>query len=190
MGHVTMQYKSSPTRSAIVTTSDLKNFLRVDHSSDDTLIEALRDVACRWIEDHCNTKLGDITYTAHLDNFYSARFPTGPINTATSIVYKPQGYTSGALTALPDGHAFFDFTTQVARVRWDNPPSIADDEFHSVQITGNIGYTEESCPAPLVQAVRILVSHLYDNRTAVTIGATPREVPFTVLALCSPYRIQ
>ena len=191
MAHVTMTYKTSPTRSAIVTTTDLKNFLRVDHSSDDTLIDALRDVACRWIEDHCNTKLGDVQFTAFLDGFYSARLPVGQITSITNVKYKPNGWTTGdALTELPSGHQFFDLESQMARVRWDNAPTVADDEFHTVAITGVVGYPEASVPAPLIQAVRILVSHLYDNRTAVTIGATPREVPFTVLALCNPYRIQ
>ena len=190
MAHVTMTFKTTANRAEIVTTTDLKNFLRVDHSSDDSLIEALRDTAFRWIEDHCNTKLGDVQFDAYLDGFYPARLPVGQITAITHVKYKPHGWTSGALTDLPSGHYFFDLNSQMARVRWDNPPSVADDEFHTVQITGQVGYAENAVPQPLIQAARILVSHLYDNRTAVTIGATPREVPFTVLALCNPYRIQ
>ena len=40
----------------------------------------------------------------------------------------------------------------MARVRWDNPPSVADDEFHTVQITGQVGYAENAVPQPLIQA--------------------------------------
>ena len=74
MAHVTMTFKTTANRAEIVTTTDLKNFLRVDHSSDDSLIEALRDTAFRWIEDHCNTKLGDVQFDAYLDGFYPHAF--------------------------------------------------------------------------------------------------------------------
>ncbi len=42
----------------IVSTNDLKTFLRVDHSDEDTLIEALRSAAIEYVQNYCNVQLG------------------------------------------------------------------------------------------------------------------------------------
>jgi len=188
MAHATIKETSSPDRTLVVTTADLREFLRVDTTADDDLIEALREVACSWVEDHCNTKLPQVDYYAYLDSFYAYRLPVGPV-TITAVDYKATNY-SGTWSSLASAKYFVDTDSTKARIKFDNPPDLHDEEYHRVRITGKFGYKPVDIPGPLKQAVRILVSHFYDNRTAVTIGATPREVPFTVLALCNPHRVE
>lgn len=43
-------------------------------------------------------------------------------------------------------------------------------------------------PAPLLEAVRQLAAHLYENREATLIGITVRELPFGLFDLLTPYR--
>ncbi|MFZ9080838.1 MAG: head-tail connector protein, partial [Alphaproteobacteria bacterium] len=75
---MTVEITGTPTLDSVITVADLKSHLRVDHSDEDTLIEAYRDAAIKWIEDYCNTRLGDVTAVGYLDYFKPSRFPIGP----------------------------------------------------------------------------------------------------------------
>jgi len=73
----TIEITSSPDLDAVISVADLKNHLRVDHSDEDALIEAYRDAAIKWVEDYCNTRLGDVTAVYHLDYFKTCTAATG-----------------------------------------------------------------------------------------------------------------
>jgi len=44
-------------------------------------------------------------------------------------------------------------------------------------------------PEPLLQAMKLLVGHWFENREGVLIGVTARELPLAVQSLIFPYRI-
>lgn len=56
-------------------------------------------------------------------------------------------------------------------------------------VTG-YGASGAAVPAPLVQAVRLLAAHLYENREATSIDATVTALPFGVDMLLRPYESQ
>ena len=43
-------------------------------------------------------------------------------------------------------------------------------------------------PEPIVQAIKLLTSHLYENREAVT-SLSVNSIPYTIGAMLQPYRI-
>jgi uncharacterized phiE125 gp8 family phage protein len=43
-------------------------------------------------------------------------------------------------------------------------------------------------PEPIVQAIKLLTAHLYENREAVT-SLTVNAIPYTIGAMLQPYRI-
>ena len=43
-------------------------------------------------------------------------------------------------------------------------------------------------PAPVLEAIRMLAAHLYENREATLIGVTAQTLPFGMLDMLSPYR--
>jgi uncharacterized phage protein (predicted DNA packaging) len=53
-------------------------------------------------------------------------------------------------------------------------------------------YTGESLgsapPSPLLEAIKMLAAHLYENREATLAGATTHNLPFGVWDLITPYR--
>ncbi len=58
-----------------------------------------------------------------------------------------------------------------------------------VPTTANYVITATMCaPAVMMLGVPKLAAHLFENREAVVAGTTITEVPFTVEALCKPYR--
>ncbi|NLS04613.1 phage gp6-like head-tail connector protein [Rhizobium sp. P32RR-XVIII] len=46
----------------------------------------------------------------------------------------------------------------------------------------------EGQPAPVLEAMRILVGHLYENREATLVGVSAEMLPFGVFDLLAPYR--
>ena len=44
-------------------------------------------------------------------------------------------------------------------------------------------------PPSLLQAIRLLVAHLYENREASLVGITSQELPFGLMDLIAPYRV-
>lgn len=186
MKHVTIVSTSTPDLDDILTLAEIKTFGRIDGSSEDALLTALRDAAARWIEDLCNTSLGDRTAYAYLDHFYTARIPRGPVNSITAVEYLDANNT---WATLPATSYWYDLETETARITFDDLPDVYDDAFHRVRITLNYGHPEESIPAPLIQALQMLTLAMYDNRAATTQHTNPKEMPFGVYALTNPYRI-
>ena len=181
---MTVEITGTPTLDSVITVANLKAHLRVDHSDEDTLIQSLRDAAIAWIEDYCNTRLGDVTAVGYIDYFYSARFPVGPINSITSITYKD---TAGSTQTLDASKYWYDIKTKSARITFDSVPDLYDDTFNAVQINMNLGYPEADVPEPILHAIRLLVGHLYENRQQVT-RTNVYELPLGIHALVSPYR--
>jgi len=181
---MTVEITGTPTLDSVITVADLKAHLRVDHSDEDTLITSLRGAAISWIEDYCNTRLGDVTAVGYIDHFYNARFPIGPVNSISSVTYKD---AAGDTQTLATTKYWYDIKTKSARITFDNVPDLYDDTFHAVQINMNIGYAEADVPEPILHAIRLLVGHLYENRQQVS-RTNVYELPLGIHSLVSPYR--
>ena len=51
------------------------------------------------------------------------------------------------------------------------------------------GDAASDVPAPIVEAIKMLVAHWYENREAEVVGVVPAEIKIGVDALLRPYRI-
>jgi uncharacterized phiE125 gp8 family phage protein len=61
-------------------------------------------------------------------------------------------------------------------------------EHYEVDFTAGYGSSGVDVPQPLRQAVRILVTHWYENRSAAMLGDAARSAPFGYRELLTPYR--
>ena len=183
---MTVEITGTPTLDSVITVADLKTHLRVDHSDEDTLIEAYRDAAIKWVEDYCNTRLGDVTAVGYLDYFKPSRFPVGPISAISSVTYKD---TAGDTQTLDTSKYWYDIKTNAARITFDQVPDTYDDSYHRVQINMTLGYAEADVPAPILTAIRWMVAHLYEQRQPVVAGTIATELPMGMYAILNPYRI-
>jgi uncharacterized phiE125 gp8 family phage protein len=59
---------------------------------------------------------------------------------------------------------------------------------YEVFFTAGYGDEPEDVPAPIRQALLMLVAHWFERREPVVLGAAPQEVPATVAGLLLPYR--
>lgn len=177
---------SSPALDDVLPLAEIKAFARIDHSDEDTLLTALRDAAAQWIEDHCNTSIGDRDAYVFLDHFYSCSIPRGPVNSITQVEYLNP---AGTYTVLNANSYWFDIQSDRAKITFDDLPDVKDEAYNRVRITINYGHAEAAVPKPLVQALRMLTLSLYENRQEGLTHGAPRTMPYGVYALTNPYRI-
>jgi len=173
----------------IITVADLKTQLRVTHSLEDTLIGAMRSAAISWVEEHCNIKLGSYTARGYLPGFYNSRIPIGPVTAVSEVKYQVTEDTDydTDLSTLDAGLWFTDLISQPSRIAFRDVPSVYEYSLNPVVISFTAGYS--TIPAPVLQAIRLLVAHMYENRQEEITGTISTRLKFGLEALLNPFRI-
>lgn len=196
-----MQYRSltRQTQPAVepVTLAEAKAHLRVDVSDDDALIGAIVKAAREFCEEYLDRTLVHTQWTMRADAFPPSgtadvelpRPPMAQAGTTTAVVLT---YTleSGATATYSTANYRVDRNATPGAVKtlygqtW--PAHLIDDNSISVTWWGGYGADGTSVPAAIRSAVLMLVSHLYEHRTAVAPGMS--EVPLGVKALLDAHR--
>ena len=180
--------ETMPSTSAdVVSTADLKAFLRVTHSTEDTLIESIRIAAIAYIEQFCNIRIGDRTAVFHYSDFPDAvELPVGPINSITNVKYA----TSDSATATMDSGDYYVTNSRLPMmIKFKNIPSVHSDTYKKLQVTTSLGYTEATVPEGIKHAIKLLVSHMYDQRAPEVTGLITNKLKIGLESLLNPYRI-
>jgi uncharacterized phiE125 gp8 family phage protein len=171
--------------------ADAKAFLRVEHADDDDVIAAL--VAGARIHIEAQTRRALITQSWRLvrdawpaDGRIAAA--PAPLRSVTAArVYKDDGTTTDI-----DTQAFVLDTASAPGVIAFAPWSLAQPgrAVGGIEIEFEAGYgdTAADVPEPLRQALRLLLSHWYENRGLVA-DHVVALLPATVAALIAPYRV-
>lgn len=173
----------------VVTVSELKEFLRIDHSADDTLLSALRAAAVGYVEEYTNTLVGTYSCVGYSDRWQSLVFPVGPLTDGQNISVSYLATNGGDYTNLDSTQYFTDFVSRPARIRFDDPPTLADDELNAVKITFVAGFIDNAVPDSFVHAIKMLVANMYEQRSPEIVGTISTQSQFGVRALLSPHRI-
>lgn len=197
-----------------ISLTEAKSHLRVDHSSDDTLISALITMAREYVEAETNRALFTQTWDWFLDDFpppagnekqctdllnlYGYDYPRfsiieipkPPLQSITWVKYADP--TTGTMTALVNGT---DYEYETASERGRLCPVYAKQwptvkvQLNAVNIRFVCGWTNATVsliPKGLKHAMLLLIGAYYENREAIVTSKDVRElpVPFTVKALC------
>ena len=178
-------YTSNPSLDDIISVADLKSHLRVDVSDDDTLISSFRDAAISWVQEITGRVLGDVDCVVYIDTFKPVTLDVSPVNSISSIQYIDH---SGNIQTLSSNSYFVDIAGSHARIRFHDVPDLHDYALNRVIVNCNVGHAESSIAKPIIHAVRLLVGHMYENRTAAEIRSV-NEIPFGIHSLLSPFRI-
>jgi len=171
--------------------TDLKNDIKVDSdlTADDSLIDALITAARRWAEGFLGRALITQTIELTLDKWPDGdriEVPRPPLQTVSSVKYYDQDDTEATLSSA---NYLVDTASSPGRIvlnSGESWPTTALRPANGVIVRFVAGYGDAASdvPATMVQAVRLLVGHWYENRLAVaSTGAVPKEVPFGVEAL-------
>jgi uncharacterized phiE125 gp8 family phage protein len=178
----------------LLTTADAKAHLRVDHSGEDDLIAAYVTAA----NDMLDAQFGELgralvtqTWKLVMPSLTGTYFdlPVPPVQSITSITYYD---ADNAEQTLSTGVYRLTAQNDSARVDLVDGQSwpVTYSRTDAVTVTYVTGYGNAGTDAPegIRMAARLLVSHWYDNRSAVTErGAV--EVPMAVKFLLAKYRV-
>ncbi|WP_375290403.1 head-tail connector protein [Qipengyuania sp.] len=161
---------------AVLSLADAKAHLRVLHAEEDALIGALRDAAVQYVERASGIVLAPAEFRWEAPGFARADyFPVRPVTELLSV-----SYTDGAGDPV-------DYEGAVVVMERLRPaPGMAWPVAGTVSIEFVAG--DDMVPPDLQVAVKLMLAHLFENRSAVTTGPTPTELPMAVNALIDQHR--
>ncbi len=173
-----------------ITLTEAKNFLRVDHSDDDTLISALITASRQMCEEYTRRVLVTTTVDEYFDKFPSNSWNNlsnliylsrGPVASITSVKYVDE---IGSEVALTSDQYLVDVISEPARVQSVSGWFAAAGVVNQVIVRYVVGSDVSAIPKPLIQGMMLVISDLYDQRSD-----SVKRLPTASEYLWNPYRI-
>lgn len=172
--------------------AEAKAHLRVDTSSEDSLIQSLIMASRLHIEAALDLALITQTWRHQRDVWPPSRvliLPLRPIQSVTAVTLHDDDETS---RSLDTGAFVLDGFANPARLVWRGHGAVpaAGMVANGIEIDFVAGHGDGAAdvPQPIRQALLLLVAHWYENREPVEIGATATSIPAGVSELLMPYR--
>lgn len=175
-----------------ITLAEAKTHLRVDHTDEDALIEALIVAVRNIAETTTRRALATQTWDLKLDGFPvnggPIYLPLPPVQSVTYVQYvDDQGITRTWSPSLYQ----VDLASAPARLMpaWEETYPVTRAVLNAVTVRYVAGYgLEPAIPQPIKQAMLLILTHLYEQRSETSPGVIIHEVPMSSLALLMPYR--
>ena len=169
-----------------ITLADAKKHLRVDFADDDAYITSLITVARQYAENRTWRAICAATYDAFFDSYGTEYLLPRPLCTGVNIVQYRN--TSGTYTTINANDYYADLEAIPAKVYLKLPKPQDFEPINGIKIRFTAGYANANIvPTSLKHAIRMIVSHFYENREPVVIGRTatlePKELPFGIESL-------
>lgn len=174
----------------LVTLQQAKDHLRVDEAVEDSVIDPLIKTARQYVEAFTDRALITQSWDLILDEFAEIiLMPKAPLQTVTQIQYLD---TAGDQQTLASTEYKADTASHPARIvpAWGKSWPLTRDEINAVEIRFVAGYGDnaEDVPSPIIQALLLIVAHLYENREATSNGPELKDLPLGARELLMPYR--
>ena len=180
----------TPAASEPITLTEAKNFLRVDHSDDDTLISALISASREMCEQYTRRILVTTTIDEYFDKFPMNRWENlsnliylsrGPVASITSVKYVDE---IGSEVTITSDQYIIDTISEPARIQSTAGWFAAAGVVNQVIVRYVVGTDVSSIPKPLIQGMMLVISDLYDQR-----NDRVKALPTASEYLWNPYRI-
>ena len=183
-------YLLTPPVAEPLSVADAKSFLRVEHSDDDAIIASLISAARNHVEALTRSGLITQTWRLVLDRWPDGgriRPRIGPLRALTAArVFNAAGEASAIDTEI---FVIDKAAWAIASPSWSLPVpgrSVAGIE---LDLQVGFGAAGSDVPPVLLQAIRTLVAHWYENRGLIAIGQSVAMMPSSVNAMISSYRV-
>jgi len=156
-------------------------------------IESFITVARTWVEEFLRRPILSTGFTYYLDSFggdyTQIVLPRPSVSDVSEVRYVDEQGQSQVLSSelyRVDTKTLLPRITPAYSESW---PCLYD-EINAVQIDFTAGYENAAAvPKPIIQAIKMLTKHFYDNRDIVESGSVT-EVPITVERLLGTYRVR
>mgnify|MGYP003665746907 CR=1 FL=1 len=161
----------------LFTTAEAKDFLKVDTTADDDLIDNLVFAATESCQIYTNQYFLKVTVEQYSDTWESMfTLYKSPVTGITHIKYYDTADTEQTLD--PSNYILDDVSKP--------------DRINAVHVNYTVGYGTASTDVPdgIKSAVLITLANLYENRQSVITGRTATELPLSSQYLLDQYKIQ
>ena len=150
-----------------ITVSDMKDILKIDHTSEDSYISRLITRARRIAENYCGLSFLTQTREINLDSFPcgSIILPHGPVQSVSSFTYIDTDEIQQTLTVSTDFR--IDIDSDICRVEAIDTWPTANDQINAVTIQYLAGFTnvlQDQLPEEAVEMTSRLVARMYEKR--------------------------
>ena len=176
----------------LFTTAEAKDFLKVDTTADDTLIDNLIKAATESCQIYTNQYFLNTVVEQYSDKWSEIyTLYKSPVSSITYIKYYA---TNGDLATLDASNYILDDVSKPARIGLAvdaTLPSLSD-RINAVHVKYTVGYGDDSTDVPdgIKQAVLLTLGNWYENRQTVITGRTATELPLSSQYLLDQYKIQ
>lgn len=158
-----------------VSLADVKTYLRIDHTDDDSflndLIEAARDAAETYLRRSLITQTWVLTYDENIP--FHVDLPHGPVQSITSVVAEAEDTSTVSVNSA----AYKLLANDVLRVEG----YVSSHKIHVTYVAG-YGDAASDVPAPIRQGIIHHVGMIVERREDLA------DLPGGILGLYAPYR--
>lgn len=155
---------------------------RIDGDYQDDLVQAYIDAAINWLEDYADISLTEGPIVETVPRFKAEiEVCRGPLKSVESITYLDLDGVEQTLT----GFRVYDENKIVPLVGFSWPQALPQSD---IKINATVGYTEGKVPHKIKQALRLMVSHMVENKEAIIVGTIASEMPMGVTSLIHSVR--
>lgn len=182
----------TPPVNRIVDLVTAKLHCRVDFTDDDTLITSLILAAESYLDGYSGIlgrALINQTWEQSFDSFDSLRLPVGIASNIASLKYYDTNNVQQTLVNTTyqlftnEAYSFADLApTKSWPSIYTRPDSV------TVQWIAGYGPNATDVPAAIVQAIKMLLGHWYENRGTVVMDMKTEDMPMASTALLAPFR--
>ena len=175
-----------------VTLAEAKAHLRVDSALEDTFIASLITTSRLQVEAILGVALITQNWTWRFDRWPrgGVEFPLSPVSAVASVRIQNSDSSYSAVAPanyIVDGRGAPPRLI-AASTNFPNPGVAALGI--EIQFAAGYGALASDVPAPLRQAILLLVGHWFENREPFVEGAMPKSFPDAVIGLLEPYRVR
>ncbi len=175
-----------------VSLTEAKAHLRVEHDLDNAFINSMILAARQYAEKICWGGFVTQTWELVRDSFPDHDYiclPKGTLASVTSVKYLES--VAGVETTLSSAAYLVDTVSAPPRIRlaFDSTgwPTTRV-QYNAVVVRYVVGVAAGEVPAPVKAAILLLMSNMYEFRTAEVLGTIIAKVGFTFDSLLAPYR--
>jgi uncharacterized phiE125 gp8 family phage protein len=183
---------TSPPAVEPVSLAEAKAHLRLDLADDDALIASLITTARLQVEAALGLALITQIWSYRFDRWPHSAVLVLPIRPVQAVTAATVTAADGSVTTLAPDRYLLDGAGNPPRLvatapPWPQPGLAAQ----GVEIAFGAGYGSAAInvPAPIRQAILLLVAHWYEHREPAEPGGPAMRIPEAVSALLAPYRM-
>jgi len=176
-----------------ISTADAKAHLRIDIADDDDYIDSLVAVARRTAERIGLHALITQTWDLLLDAFPASDILEIPLPPLQSVTYMQYTDDDGNISTFSASSYQVDAESIPGRIALNFGETWPSDTLQTVagvriRFVAGFGDAASDVPEDIIQAMKLMVGHWYENRENVALGAVPREMPQAAEWLLRDYR--